>query len=191
LFVTFRLAGSLPESVEQSLVHKGQPGGKAQGVTNDSGERSRQTYTEMRRSFARWDDALDRAEGGASWLGRADVARLMSGTLHRGDGRQYDLLAFCIMPNHVHAVFAPLRKGDGSYHSLSSIMRSLKGRSARYANLVLGRRGTFWQHENYDHVVRDEQELSRIIAYVLGNPVKAGLAQTPAEWQWSYSKYEP
>jgi putative transposase len=73
----------------------------------------------------------------------------------------------------------------------TSMMRSLKGRTARYANLVPGRRGTFWQHENYDHVVRDEAELGRIIAYVLGNPVKAGLARTLAEWQWSYFKYEP
>jgi len=81
-------------------------------------------------------------------------------------------------------------RSDGSHHSVSSIMRSLKGRTARQANLVIGRRGTFWQHENYDHVVRDEGELGRIITYVLENPVKARLVQARDEWRWSYSKYE-
>ena len=69
-------------------------------------------------------------------------------------------------------------------------MRSLKGRTVREANLVLGRRGAFWQHENYDHVVRDEAELGRIVTYVLGNPVKAGLAARREEWEWSYCEYE-
>jgi putative transposase len=190
LFVTFRLAGSIPKSVQQSLVRKEQHGGGALAGISGAEKRARQTYAQMKRSFARWDDALDRAEGGALWLGHADVARLVADTLHSRDGREYDLLAFCIMPNHVHAIFAPLCRDDGAYHSLSSIMHSLKGRTARQANLVLGRRGAFWQHENYDHVVRDEAELGRIIAYVLENPVKAGLAQTRDEWEWSYSKYE-
>jgi len=69
-------------------------------------------------------------------------------------------------------------------------MSSLKGPTAREANLVLGRSGAFWQHENYDHVVRDEAELNRIVAYVLDNPVRAGLAQSCEEWKWSYSQYE-
>ena len=55
---------------------------------------------------------------------------------------------------------------------------------------MLGRSGAFWQHENYDHVVRDEAELNRIVAYVLDNPVRAGLAQSREEWKWSYSQYE-
>ena len=188
--MSFRLAGSIPKSVEQSLVRKEQRGRKAPSGTSDSEKRAWDTYGQMERSFARWDDALDKAEGGASWLGGSDVARLVAETLHLGHGRGYDLLAFCVMPNPVHAVFAPLRKNDGSYHSVSSIMRSLKGSTARAANLALGRRGVFWQHENYDHVVRDEAEVGRVIAYVLDNPVMAGLAQARDAWEWSYSKYE-
>ena len=55
---------------------------------------------------------------------------------------------------------------------------------------MLGRRGALWQHENHDHVVRDKAELTRIVAYVLDNPVRAGLARAREEWNWSYSKYE-
>jgi putative transposase len=55
--------------------------------------------------------------------------------------------------------------------------------------LILEREGEFWQHENYDHVVRSEAELSRIIQYVVNNPVQAGLAEKPKDWKWTYSKY--
>ena len=100
----------------------------------------------------------------------------------------YDLEAFCIMPNHVHAVFTPLAKPDDTYHSLASIMHSLKLWTGRNANQLLGRQGGFWQHENYDHVVRNEAALMRIIRYVLNNPVKAGLVGLSELWPWSYCK---
>jgi putative transposase len=90
----------------------------------------------------------------------------------------------------VHVVFAPMRRDGGTYHPVSSIVRYVNGSTARKANLVLGRGGAFWHHDNYDHVVRDEAELSRIVAYVLDNPVKAGLAGSRGEWDWNYSKLE-
>jgi len=43
------------------------------------------------------------------------------------------------------------------------------------ANLLLGRTGAFWQHESYDHWVRNEREFNRIVAYIEENPVSAGL----------------
>lgn len=73
--------------------------------------------------------------------------------------------------------------------AMSAIMQSLKGRAARQANLLLGRSGDFWQHENYDHIVRDEAERQRIVTYVLNNPAKANLVQHWQDWPWSYSKH--
>lgn len=190
IFVTFRLAGSVPRSVGESLTQEADRCRRLLQTIDDPEERRRRSYTDLNRLFGKWDAVLDAASAGPSWLGRGEVARLVADALRRGDGRDYELLAFCIMPNHVHVVVTPLQTEEGSYHSLSSIMRSLKGRSAREANLVLGRRGAFWQHENYDHVVRDEAELVRIISYVFGNPVKAGLADRSEQWEWSYSRCE-
>jgi len=68
---------------------------------------------------------------------------------------------------------------------LASIMRSLKGYTAHEANKRLKRSGQFWQHESYDHWVRNDEELERIADYITGNPVKAGLAGRPADWFWS------
>jgi len=53
----------------------------------------------------------------------------------------------------------------------------------------LGRRGAFWAHESFDRYVRDEREWERTVAYVLNNPVKAGLAQNWQEWRWNYYQY--
>jgi REP element-mobilizing transposase RayT len=52
------------------------------------------------------------------------------------------------------------------------------------------RSGAFWQHENYDHFVRDEVELERTIKYVLYNPVKAGLVNDQKDWKWTYCKFD-
>ncbi|MEW5986568.1 MAG: hypothetical protein AB1791_08050 [Chloroflexota bacterium] len=65
----------------------------------------------------------------------------------------------------------------------------MKGYTAGQANLLLERTGAFWQHESYDHYVRDAAELERIVAYVVNNPVKAGLVTDWQEWPWAYCKY--
>ena len=58
--------------------------------------------------------------------------------------------------------------------------------TARQANLILGRTGeAFWQDESFDHRVRDEAELDRLVHYVEHNPVSAGLAANPHAWHWS------
>ncbi len=108
--------------------------------------------------------------------------------MHYLDGRKYALIAYCIMPNHVHVVFEPLLEKPEHYYSLGNIMQSLKGYTAWQANQILGRKGAFWQDESYDHVVRDDQELQRIIEYTLQNPVKAGLVENAEDWKRSYLK---
>src|SRR5204863_8647371 len=100
--------------------------------------------------------------------------------LYGESGRHcYQLRAWVIMPNHVHVVLRPQA-------SLPVVTRWLKGSSARKANLILGRTGeAFWQDESFDHRVRDEVELDRIVRYVEDNPVRAGLAANPRDWLWS------
>jgi putative transposase len=88
------------------------------------------------------------------------------------------------MPNHVHVVLLPKT-------SLPVITRWLKGSSARKANLILGRTGeAFWQDESFDHRVRDEVELDRIVRYVEHNPVSAGLAADARDWPWSSAGWQ-
>ncbi len=80
------------------------------------------------------------------------------------------------------------RKNPSPY-LLGDIMESLKGYTAFECNKILDRQGPFWQHENYDHVVRNQEELVRIIKYIVNNPVKAKLCKTSEDWKWNY--YNP
>ncbi len=184
-FVTFRLTGSIPAKV-LALLHA-----EAQRLHSElerlpaSSERAERQYQEERRFFGKWDALLDRGQG-PDWLRQSEIARLVAQALHYSDGQHYELLGFCIMPNHVHVVLTPLLKTDDAYYPLAGIMHSIKGFTARGANRLLGRSGAFWLHESYDHCVRDEAELNRIITYMVNNPVKAGLVTEWQAWPWTY-----
>ena len=95
------------------------------------------------------------------------------------DQRMYHLHAFVVMPNHVHLLMTPLV-------AASQAMQSLKRFTAREGNRILGLTGQpFWQDESYDRLVRNATEFERIWHYIEMNPVQAGLAATPGEFQWS------
>jgi REP element-mobilizing transposase RayT len=81
------------------------------------------------------------------------------------------------MPNHVHVVARIFPT-----HQLAEVLHSWKSYTAKEANRILGIRGSFWQREYYDHLLRDDAEFERAVKYVVENPVKAGLKGW--EWVW-------
>jgi putative transposase len=175
IFITFRLAGSLPQEALLRL----------QAETQLAQQRCEQDatlhYTEQKRYFGRFDAQLDAGGCGPTWLRQPAVAAIVQQALHYPDGKGYNLRCYCIMPNHVHLVVAladdtPL---------LAKTLQLLKGYSSFQVNKLLGLSGAFWQAESYDHVVRSG-ELDRIVSYVLENPVKAGLVDEWQKWPYSY-----
>jgi putative transposase len=126
------------------------------------------------------DRYLDTTRAGPMYLAQESLARIVVASLHRGMLLgHYELGAFVVMSNHVHVLLLPRI-------SPAKLLQSLKGATAREANRILGRTGeTFWQAESYDHWVRDEKELGRIVAYIENNPVKAGLVARAEDYRWS------
>lgn len=184
IFVTFRLAGSLPIKLLQSLdEEKRLMLSRIEKIIDPTARREAITQCN-KLLFGRWDSALGFSKTGNNWLSDTRVAEIVWEAIHEQNGVDYVLEACCIMPNHVHMVITPLKIGE-RYKSLSGIMQSLKGRTSRQANIILGRNGQFWQHESYDHVVRNNHELGRIVNYVVDNPSRAGLPSV-----WIYSKVE-
>ncbi len=149
-----------------------------------------QVYEAHRHWFGKFDDYLDQVLQGETYLKNEAIADLVTEAIHYRDGRVYELIAFCIMPNHVHLVCTPLEMENDKFYSLAEILHSLKRHTARQSNLILVRSGAFWQDESYDHFVRNEKELERIIKYVLYNPVKASLVSDWRKWKWTYCKYD-
>jgi putative transposase len=158
VFVTFRLAGSLPQS-------RFFPGGELKG-----GE-----------AFVAMDRILDEACSGPRYLSIPEVADIVVAAIRRGDEakRHYELHAYVVMSNHVHMLVTPqvIR---------ARWLGPLKGFTAYEANKLLRRSGSkFWQDESYDHLVRSAEEFGKIERYIENNPVKAGLVVEPAEFRWS------
>jgi REP element-mobilizing transposase RayT len=154
-------------------------------LKTDDGKTESHLGNLARRHFATIESWLHKATIGPMWLADEHVAEIVAEALHHRDGSHYRLDAYSIMPNHVHAVFAPLA-GSGVPKSLSSIMHSLKRNNAKRANGLLNRTGAFWEHESFDHYIRNQAEWKRIVKYVLENPVKAGLVRNWKEWPWNY-----
>ena len=162
VFVTWRLFGSLPRRRPRAALE------------GESQETAGQT-------FHRVDREIDRAAFGPVWLRKAPIASMIVKTLLAGQNerRFYLLRAFVIMPNHIHLVLLPKVQ-------MAVILRWVKGSTARRANQILGRTGQpFWQDESYDHWIRNESELQRIVRYIHRNPVAAGLVSCEADWPWS------
>jgi len=89
------------------------------------------------------------------------------------------VLAYCLMPNHVHFVMVPAQE-DG----LRAAMADAHRRYTRAVNARQGWRGHLWQERFYS-VVMEEPHLRAAIPYVERNPVRAALCDAVHEWPWS------
>src|SRR5262245_47647751 len=139
--------------------------------------------------FAQIDRWLD-DEPTVRHLEQEDVAAEVRNAIYHFAGDRYDLLAYVVMPSHVHWVFRPRDEWVASANldgrtARESICHSLKRHTALRCNELLGLKGAFWQDESYDHWLRDADELLRCIEYVENNPVKAGLVRRPGDWAFS------
>ena len=68
-------------------------------------------------------------------------------------------------------------------------MRRIKGVSARQINQLFGRRGSLWQDESFDRVLRSDEDVYKKGEYIAQNPVRAGLAQTPEDYKWLWRQW--
>ena len=127
LFVTFHLHGSLPHNLRPPTPLK-------------SGE-----------AFVWLDRQMDNPRRGPLFLKQPEIAQIVVNSLHKGaELGHYELTAYVIMANHVHLLIRPLIDP-------SRLLASLRGVTAREANIALGRTGEpFWQKESYDHWVRND-----------------------------------
>jgi putative transposase len=121
---------------------------------------------------------LDRGHG-VCWLRQEGIAGLVEQIVLEADGHDYRMLAWVVMPNHLHLVV------DVWDVPLSKLINRWKGKSSRLANKLLNRRGQFWEEDYYDTIVRDEKHLAVAIRYTEQNPCKSRLTKDPCEWLWS------
>ncbi|HQJ49933.1 MAG TPA: transposase [Candidatus Paceibacterota bacterium] len=162
-FVTFRLADSFPAALRSEW----------------------ETLLKVENNRARalqWEAYLDKGRG-ACHLRRPAVAKRVEAALRFFQGGRYELLAWVVMPNHVHVLFRQREM------PLGKVVGRWKSYTAREANRILGRKGPFWNEDYWDTYMRDEAQEKRACRYIENNPVKARLVREPGQWPWSSARF--
>ena len=166
--ITYRLADSLPGSAGVP------PASSAPLSTHEKIERRKQIERELNKGY------------GSCLLGEKKIAKIVVDAWKHFDGKRYDLIAYVVMPNHVHLLIKTY-----AGFALSNVIHSWKSFTAHEINKYLKQCGRdarapkVWQNEYFDRVIRNDKHFIQALAYIHDNPVKAGLCSQAREWPWS------
>jgi len=163
-FLTLRLGDSLPQTVWLKW--------------KDEMEQTEEENAKrlLRQRFEKYLD-----EGyGECFLQDERIALLVQESLLHFDLIRYKLLAWVIMPNHIHFLIKPINN-----HQISEIIKKFKTFTAHEANKILNRSGKFWQEDYFDRYIRNYAHFIKTVDYIENNPVKAKLCQSYTEWRFS------
>jgi len=162
-FVSFRLADSFPKSLRSEWEH----------LWTIEDDRQRRTELEA---------YLDKGRGECH-LRKPEIAVLVENAMRLFHGTRYDLRAWVIMSNHVHALF------EVDAVPMAEILESWKKYTANKANRLLKRRGAFWAADYFDTYMRDAEHERKTIRYIENNPTKAKIVLDPKDWIWSSARF--
>jgi REP element-mobilizing transposase RayT len=118
------------------------------------------------------------------------------------NGKKYLLHVCVIMDDHAHCILQPMRVSEKvqaqrpvqlkplvqpvEYYSLAQITHSIKSYSANYIQKMLNYKKRIWQDENFDRIIRDEEEYTQKTNYIIYNPVKSGFVEKPEDYRWLF-----
>ena len=149
-------------------------------------DRKEKIYNFNKIQFDITDNFLAKYTNSPKWLNNTQIAGIIKDSLFYKHKKEYNLICYCIMPNHVHILIRPLLKTKDKPYSITSIMKNHKSYTAVKSNKVLRRKEQFWHHGSYDHYIRNEEEFHNVIRYILNNPVKAGLIRNYEDWKFKW-----
>ncbi|MBI9069537.1 MAG: transposase [Salinivirgaceae bacterium] len=197
-FITFRLYGSIPISVLEKISEAYE----IENTTDISGKVIKNLKTiQQENYFIAIDEYLDSNANDTYHLAKPEIAQLVYDSIKFRDNRDYKLVCFSIMSNHVHMLIYKLVK------PLDRVMKELKSYTGKEALKLLRKEivapatfekssvastanSKFWQKESFDRIVRNKMDLANKIAYTINNPVKAGLVKNWKDWKWTYCRPE-
>lgn len=166
-FITYRLYDSVP----QKVINAWKEELKITQMTMPNDPK----VQELKKRIDKYEDA----GYGQCFLKDDKIAAMVQENLFHFDGIRYNVLRWCIMPNHVHVLIEVMEGW-----TLSSIMHGWRSYTAHQANKILGRKGDFWMDEYFDRFIRDERHMETVINYIDNNPIKAGLVDEAYKWPW-------
>jgi len=170
--ITIRLANSIPMSILSDYISE-----KDLLLKKGDHMAAKKLY------FEKIEGYLDSTAHRNQFLADTYIIELFKSSILFFQKKHYDIVCYCIMPNHVHLIINTFQY---PYKALGDILGSIKKYTGLRANRYLKRKGKFWQAESYDHLIKSRNELAETIDYILYNPVKAGLTSHWEYWPASY-----
>jgi len=120
------------------------------------------------------------ADGGRPYFRDARFVRFCIQTLHgKGDAHGFEVIAYCFMPNHVHLLVVGLTE----FSRLQPFMQQFKQITGFAFKQEHG--APLWHRSYYDRVLRKDEDLQTVAAYIWANPVRIGLVQTAEDYPYS------
>ena len=167
--VTFHLADSVPQTVLLRL--------EAELKTLSPEKRD----VERRKRVDAWIDAGH----GSCALRKPGIADMVQGSLLTFDSQRYRLLAWVVMPNHVHVLFQPIN--GWTVAKIVASWKKFTGRKICDDRQHSGEESSapVWHREYWDRYIRDRRHFEQAVEYIHLNPVKAGLVATTDKWRCS------
>ncbi|MDE5687827.1 MAG: transposase [Paramuribaculum sp.] len=159
-YVTFRLADSLPQTKIRELNELTSNFEHCHPKPWDEA-----TKLEYSKLLGPVEERLLHNGYGRCVLRNECCRKILSEAIKKCDRINYRVIAYVIMPNHVHLLIQLY--GD---NKLEKIMHSIKRHSARKINELLGFSGTLWLKESFDRLGRSDDHLKHCISYIKSNP---------------------
>mgnify|MGYP003415005535 FL=1 len=110
-------------------------------------------------------------------------ARLRKALRETRAQQPFQLDAICLLPDHLHCIWR-IQEADTDYASRWREIKKAVSRQIAPGSDALGERRV-WQRRYWEHLIRDEDDWRRHVAYIHYNPVKHGLVARAADWPWS------
>ncbi|MDD2228005.1 MAG: transposase [Candidatus Cloacimonetes bacterium] len=184
VFITWRLAFTLPHHI-LDLFHQ-----LRKEACHEEKDREinylQQNNARLFKIYQEYDLELASFKHPGFSLNETEIAKIITDAFHYFDGVRFELLAFCVMSNHIHLLVQALKQDNGEYYRISNIVQSLKRYTAKEINSTLGKKGQVWDDYYFDRIIRTSKSYDNVVNYILMNPVAAGLVDSPEKWRDSY-----
>ena len=175
VFLTLRLHGTVPAATAREL----------QAELRQAQEAGTEHRRAQKQFFARFDAVLDRQPIGPRYFENERMAEALAGEIMMLEETGFIVHGFSILPNHAHLVLhLPAHSGLALAKAVDLLHLRTDQLCRRHVRPKLPPEAKFWQPGWFEYVVEDEDELSRILAYVGENTSKVGLPPRFQEWPY-------
>lgn len=171
-FLTFRLNDSLPQEIVEEIRREREIWEKQLRSQSKPDETIHDEHAAwQRRTWHKMESVMDQCHSSCV-LRNPEIRQIVANALLFFEGKRSTMHGFVIMPNHVHLAAMPI----GNFQ-IEEVLKSWKGFSSRAINKALGQKGSLWQGDNWNRIIRDEAHWQRVMRYISRNPENAHLRE--------------